>query len=83
MESSFFTHFHLISGFVFIFLFQKWAVDQNTAACKSLKLNHPNTQVRILSARTARSFLENYTKSNDAVVVYRLGMMLLETSSNF
>lgn len=53
------------------------------AACESLKLNHPNTQVIILSATTARSFLENYTKSNDAVVVYRLGMMLLETSFNF
>ncbi|XP_006282433.2 DNA (cytosine-5)-methyltransferase CMT2 isoform X1 [Capsella rubella] len=24
----------------------KWAVDQNMAACESLKLNHPNTQVR-------------------------------------
>lgn len=83
MESSFCTQFHLKSGFLFLFLFQKWAVDQNMAACESLKLNHPNTQVIILSATTARSFLENYTKSNDAVVVYRLGMMLLETSFNF
>ncbi|XP_010449422.1 PREDICTED: DNA (cytosine-5)-methyltransferase CMT2-like [Camelina sativa] len=24
----------------------KWAVDQNMAACESLKLNHPNTKVR-------------------------------------
>ncbi|CAA7054939.1 unnamed protein product [Microthlaspi erraticum] len=32
-----------ISGFDVV---TKWAVDQNLAACESLKLNHPQTQVR-------------------------------------
>ncbi|KAG7621025.1 S-adenosyl-L-methionine-dependent methyltransferase [Arabidopsis suecica] len=40
----------------------KWAVDQNTAACKSLKLNHPNTQVRNDAAGDFLQLLKEWDK---------------------
>lgn len=35
----------IISLTHFLLVFQKWAVDYNSAACESLKLNHPETNV--------------------------------------
>ncbi|CAN7109204.1 unnamed protein product [Brassica rapa subsp. narinosa] len=40
----------------------KWAIDQNLAACESLKLNHPQTQVRNDSAGDFLQLLKEWGK---------------------
>ncbi|KAJ0239251.1 hypothetical protein HA466_0229320 [Hirschfeldia incana] len=40
----------------------KWAIDQNLAACESLKLNHPHTQVRNDSAGDFLLLLKEWDK---------------------
>lgn len=84
MKLLFCTQIHLTYD-VSILYFQKWAIDQELAACESLKLNHPHTQVRILlvPSQLLDHCKENDAKSNVAVFVYRLGMILLEISSYF
>ncbi|KAK4435532.1 DNA (cytosine-5)-methyltransferase CMT2 [Sesamum alatum] len=43
-------------------LVTKWAVDYNSAACESLKLNHPETQVRNASAEDFLELLRQWEK---------------------
>ncbi|CAN8274525.1 unnamed protein product [Cochlearia groenlandica] len=43
----------------------KWAVDQNLAACESLKLNHPQTQVRNDAAGDFLQLLKEWEKLCD------------------
>ncbi|KFK23822.1 hypothetical protein AALP_AAs64753U000100, partial [Arabis alpina] len=52
--------------------FQKWSVDMNMAACESLKLNHPQTQVRndaagdfLLLLKEWYKLCKRYVFSND------------------
>ncbi|XP_011092593.1 DNA (cytosine-5)-methyltransferase CMT2 [Sesamum indicum] len=43
-------------------LVTKWAVDYNSSACESLKLNHPETQVRNSSAEDFLELLRQWEK---------------------
>ncbi|XP_027357407.1 DNA (cytosine-5)-methyltransferase CMT3 [Abrus precatorius] len=43
-------------------LYTKWAVDLNGYACKSLKLNHPDTEVRNESAENFLSLLKEWQR---------------------
>lgn len=34
--------------FLFVLILKRWAVDNNTSACETLKLNHPETEVIVV-----------------------------------